>query len=320
MKRCCLLILLLAVTFGHALPAAAQQEEDRIIAGEHLSRLWDAVKLGKVTINNPELRNLILERHLSAILIPKAQPPDRRIIRRCFKVQTVFNVPDAEISSQDFSQLLAYAKDGAFERAEAIRNAVNENDSERLAVATAELQNYLEQQGGAARDSSRRFVGALLADLTLTQPELVSHVQEYRTFMKNEERNRERWANFVTPLGTRAPAQTPAPSVDMARAPAWFPRPSEVWLPRTTITGDVTASLYYETLLNVALKHRTHGAVDHSFMRPYDPFLLRPYDPSSAQTYTLYAPARLYQFRNRYDPFAVMTPTTRVSLGARFQF
>lgn len=199
MKRCYLLILLVAVFITHARTTAARQEEDRIIAGDHLMRLWDAVRLGKVVIENRELRSLILERHLSAILIPKNQPRGKRIIRKCYKVQTVFNVPDAELRESDFSQLLDYAKDGAFKRAQAIREAVDLYDSARLATATAELKDYLEQQEPAKREASRRFVGALLADVSLGQAEVADYVNEYHAFMEKEKRTEEKWARFVKP-------------------------------------------------------------------------------------------------------------------------
>src|SRR5687768_10308086 len=89
----------------------AQEESDRIIAGEHLVRLWDAIRLGKVKLDSSELRSLIINRHLSAILIPKEQPADKRLVKRCYKVKTVFDIPDMNVSVDDHAQLVKYAKD-----------------------------------------------------------------------------------------------------------------------------------------------------------------------------------------------------------------
>ncbi len=199
MKLRCSIILCVVLIASQPNTVRAQQEQDRIIAGEHLVRLWDAVTLGKVKLSNTELKTLILKRHLSAILLPQNQPKDKWVIRKCYKVKTVFDVPDAELTGEDFAQLIAYAKDGVFERAEAVRDAVISNDPKKLETATVDLKSYLSKQADAEKEVSTKFVGALLADLEPNQKELATYVQDYRAFVESNTRERLRFATLLLP-------------------------------------------------------------------------------------------------------------------------
>lgn len=199
MKLRCSIILCVILIASLPNTIYAQKEQDRIIAGEHLVRLWDAVTLGKVKLSNTELKTLILKRHLSAILLPQNQPKDKWVIRKCYKVKTVFDVPDAELTSEDFAQLIAYAKDGVFERVEAVRDAIITNNPTRLESATANLNSYLSEQKATEKEVSAKFVGALLADLEPNQKELAVYVRDYRAFIEADTRETLRLAAYLMP-------------------------------------------------------------------------------------------------------------------------
>jgi hypothetical protein len=155
----------------------AQSEPDRIIAGEHLSKLWDALRAESITIKKPELKSQIVERKLSAILLPGDQPQNARVIKRCFKDKTVFDIPDLEIPPEDYSQLMKYAKDGVFQRVGAIRES---KDSVGLEAAKASLNLELSSRPAGEREAAIRFAGALLADLEPTEPQLAGYVSAFR--------------------------------------------------------------------------------------------------------------------------------------------
>lgn len=181
-----IVILCVILLSGQAMVTSAQQGQDRIIAGEHLARLWDAINLGMVRLDNSELKALITRRNLSAILIPESQPKGKWIVRKCYKVKTVFDVPDAELSTEDFNQLMRYAKVGVFERAEAVRDAIISNDSKQLENAVTRLTAYLNEQDASEKATLSRFAGALLADIEPASTGLAAYIKEYRSFIEKQ--------------------------------------------------------------------------------------------------------------------------------------
>ena len=160
------------------------QQEDRIIAGDHLNYLWDAINADKVKISNIELKSQILRHQVSALLIPYSK--DQRIVRRCFKIKTTFDVPDLEVSKEDYDQLLGFARDGAFEITASIHEAVEKNDTLTLQTATIRLNDYVKSLPAEMQAAERRYTGALLADLEPTQPALASFVKDYRTYIEEK--------------------------------------------------------------------------------------------------------------------------------------
>lgn len=195
----------------------AQQEPDRIIAGEHLVRLWDAIKLGKVKIDSAELKDLILKRHLSAILIPQEQPADKRVLKKCYKVKTVFDIPDMNVSVDDYTQLIKYAKDGVFEQTALIRDAITNNDPQQLESATAGLTAYLNTQAGTEKEASQMFAGALLADLEPTKPELASLVTDFRTYVEKDTVRRLPFAGSISPRTPYTVGVSPFGTADLMK-------------------------------------------------------------------------------------------------------
>lgn len=161
-------------------PGLAQPEPDRIIAGDHLSKLWDALKAGSVSISNAELHSQIAGRKLSAILIPNSQPQNTRVVKRCFKEKTIFDVPDLTVSQDDYAQLIKYAKDGVFQKAGEIRASLSVHDEAGLVVAKGNLLVEINSRPVSERNATKRFVGALLAESEPTDPELAGYVQAYR--------------------------------------------------------------------------------------------------------------------------------------------
>jgi hypothetical protein len=223
-KNWLIVAMLVLFSLVPARDVCAQAEPDRIIAGEHLAKLLDAMNAGRVKITQPELKDQIVRKKLSAILLPSTQPEKKRNIRRCFKDRTIFDVPDWEVPMEDYSQLIAYAKDGVFQRVAAIRDSVIRNDSKALDLAIADLNSEIESTGD--KEGAKRFAGALLADFEPSQPQLASYVSDFREHVEKStlaELRNMAGRNFFTPRTPYSFGSTEFSSLDL-----WKVNPSAV--------------------------------------------------------------------------------------------
>ncbi len=157
-----------------------QDNQDRIIAGLHLAKLWEAVEQTRtVTLQNAELKSQIHNRSLSAIVLPKEKQGQQRVVRRCFEYKSVFD-PDLAVTDFDYNQLLKYAENDVFKDVGEYRYSLMRNDQNAQDLAINRLNGDLAKLQGDERESSAWFAGALLADLEPTSPALASLVRNYR--------------------------------------------------------------------------------------------------------------------------------------------
>lgn len=177
-------LLMFFLLLAHENSMWAQQEnQDKIIAGKHLQKLWDAIRVKDVTITDPELRSQILDHELSVIFLPW-QLANERKVRRCFNRRTAFERPDLVVSLNDYAQLLMYAEKGAYQKVAALSEAIQRNDLQASKEATMRLNESLNSLPPQERASARMLVGSWLADLGPTQTELAIYVSEFRNFIE----------------------------------------------------------------------------------------------------------------------------------------
>jgi len=160
----------------------ADSKQERIIAGVYLAKLWDAINVDHVNIENPELKSQILDHALSAILIPKEQKTGNYVIRRCFEKRTVFDSPDLNISKYDYDELMLYATDKVFEIIDELSSLANEVDGQKYQIAINKLNEYISKTSIKKVASAERFIGALLSDSESTSLEQLAYIGKFRKY------------------------------------------------------------------------------------------------------------------------------------------
>jgi len=176
--------LYLFVVFFALSDFATAQQADRVIAGYHMVKLPCALDNKSTRIENLELKSYITDQKLSAILIMGRQDPQRKAVGLCFDKQKCSGWREFQISDSDYAELIRYADFVAFERSTSVNSSRQNGNEKDFADARARLSQYSASLPESERDSTRRFIGSVLADSETTEADLVPYVQEYRAYVK----------------------------------------------------------------------------------------------------------------------------------------
>jgi outer membrane protein OmpA-like peptidoglycan-associated protein len=112
------------------------------------------------------------------------QDPQRKAVGLCFDKQKCSGWRQFPISDSDYAELIRYADFVAFERSTAVNSSRQNGNEKDLADARARLSQYVAELPDSERESTRRFIGSVLADAEPTEADLLPYVQEYRVYVK----------------------------------------------------------------------------------------------------------------------------------------
>jgi hypothetical protein len=153
-------------------PGPARAQEGLIFSGGFFDSLYAAVDMDYLRIEHPELRFHIVDRRLTALVIPDLQADEPYILKCDRRSTRLVKVP---LTKEDVDRLRGFARDGIYQALQGFRAAPQ--DPQRI----ADLQRRVKDLPAEKRVQAERFIGSQVADMDVSKNHpLASYVGSYR--------------------------------------------------------------------------------------------------------------------------------------------
>jgi hypothetical protein len=188
MLRQCHLVLMLCVWLT-GFSGQAYSQEDRVIAGETcMGYLQYAVWAGHVQVDSADLRNDLINGTVSALVMPRQQPPAGNVVRECFHGQTTFS--DRKVSKDDLDRLLRFAMTQIHndKSVVALTQQPQFADDAKFQALVVDIQKLAKDK----QETAMRYYGALLSKSLPDQDKkqltgmAAKFIRSYQTFLDKQ--------------------------------------------------------------------------------------------------------------------------------------
>jgi hypothetical protein len=157
-------------------------QDGRIFSGGFFDTLYAAIDMEYLPLKHSELRFQILNRSLTAVVIPEQQPTGGMNVLTGNRAST--ELKKVSLTKEDFGVIRDFAQDGVFLAMAEVRSSPN--DKKKLQT----LQQTVNKLPAQQKEVAKLFVGARMADMELPKDhELNSYVQGYRSHVEKNAKN-----------------------------------------------------------------------------------------------------------------------------------